>query len=348
MLPALIVLGMHRSGTSALAGSLHLLGADAGRHLSVAQENINPRGFWEHVGIEAAHERLLTKLGSGWYDERPLPERWMESHEANKAKQALVSILREEFASSSLWLVKDPRMCRLLPLWKALLAELGVKPIYVLIVRNPSEVAASLARRDDFVEDKSRLLWLSHVLESERETRDQPRLIVSYEALLSNWKRSLAPLIEVHGLPLALNDPTAVKNVDNFLEPALRHHSGSSRTKSGSILANIAFSVYEAMLTGAIDDLDELYVKTSTAIESHAPWLAQVNGLVSKLRSCELLRMEQSASLEALNAESKALNAEIVRVKGTVSWRVTAPLRAAWNIGQKLISKSREKHTVSR
>lgn len=334
---AIFVLGMHRSGTSALTGSLHLLGADAGRHLSVAQENINPRGFWEHAGIVAVHDRLLTELGSGWYDERPLPEHWMESHEAGEAKHALVSILREEFVSSSLWLVKDPRMCRLLPLWKNLLAELNVKPIYVLAVRNPSEVASSLERRDDFVEDKSRLLWLSHVLESERETRGQPRLIISYEALLSDWRRSLVPLVEVHGLPLSLNDPTAAKNVDDFLEPTLRHHSGSSSVKSSSFLANVAFSVYEAMLAGNIDDLDKFYSETSRVIESCAPWLTQINRLMRKLQPYESLRNEM-----------EALNTEIARVKSTVSWRITAPLRVAWNLGRKLFAKGQEKYAATR
>ena len=70
---SIIVLGMHRSGTSALTGVLSYLGADPGPSLIPGIEGINPKGFWEHSEIVKVHNNLLTALGSSWDDERALP-----------------------------------------------------------------------------------------------------------------------------------------------------------------------------------------------------------------------------------------------------------------------------------
>src|ERR1700690_93442 len=69
---ALVVLGMHRSGTSALTGMLHHLGVALGSRLMAASPD-NPRGYWEHSDIVATHERLMAALGWGWDDIRSLP-----------------------------------------------------------------------------------------------------------------------------------------------------------------------------------------------------------------------------------------------------------------------------------
>ena len=75
---ALIVLGMHRSGTSAFSGVLNLLGVDLGAHLLPAS-NTNQSGYWEHEEIVAVHDRLLMALGSSWDDPSPLPPNWWNS-----------------------------------------------------------------------------------------------------------------------------------------------------------------------------------------------------------------------------------------------------------------------------
>src|SRR5215472_599841 len=69
---ALVVLGMHRSGTSALTGMLHHLGVTLGENLMPATID-NPRGYWEHADIVKVHERLMASLGWDWHDVRSLP-----------------------------------------------------------------------------------------------------------------------------------------------------------------------------------------------------------------------------------------------------------------------------------
>src|SRR5580700_8927125 len=82
---ALVVLGMHRSGTSALTGMLHHLGVALGSRLMAATPD-NPRGYWEHSDIVAVHERLMTALGWGWDDIRSLPAGFEREEPAQTAR----------------------------------------------------------------------------------------------------------------------------------------------------------------------------------------------------------------------------------------------------------------------
>ncbi|HEY9142813.1 MAG TPA: hypothetical protein VIM90_02130, partial [Arenimonas sp.] len=124
---ALIVLGMHRAGTSALAGALDALGVPLGRQMVPAQAD-NPGGYWENAEGVQIHERLLLALGRGWDDLRPLPEGWLDTEAGLAAAAALEAWLQRDFAGQPLWAFKDPRTCRLLPLWQRVLGRLGIEP----------------------------------------------------------------------------------------------------------------------------------------------------------------------------------------------------------------------------
>lgn len=76
------VLGMHRSGTSALAGALNLVGVNFGSNLMPAQASENPKGYWEHLDIVRTHDDVFTLFGASWDDPRPLPESWWSGDQA--------------------------------------------------------------------------------------------------------------------------------------------------------------------------------------------------------------------------------------------------------------------------
>ncbi len=179
---ALVVLGMHRSGTSALTGTLHHLGVALGSRLMAATPD-NPRGYWEHSDIVAVHERLMMALGYGWDDIRSLPPGFEHGEAAQAARRELAVIVNREFTGAPLWGVKDPRLCRLMPLWAEIFAEERVEPRYLLAVRHPLDVAESLAVRDGMSLARGMLLWLGHLLDAERATRGAKRVIVHYEDL---------------------------------------------------------------------------------------------------------------------------------------------------------------------
>src|SRR5437870_5378082 len=187
----LVVAGMHRSGTSAVARVLSLLGADLPRELAEPQPD-NAKGYWEPLEIVQLHDQLLEALGSSWDDVGSLAASWIDSPPAQVFAERLGQLVGANFGESPLFVLKDPRICRLIPIWLRILGGIGVEPSFVLPVRNPLEVAESLRAREGFSIAKSLLLWLRHVLDAERDTRARPRAFLSYERLLRDWMGELA------------------------------------------------------------------------------------------------------------------------------------------------------------
>ncbi len=216
---------MHRGGTSALAGTLQALGVDFGRHLLPPQPD-NPLGFFEHRTVVRQHEALLHAAGTAW--DEPLPELDEKKWQA-LARRPLAAIgrrLRADFAEAPLWGLKDPRLARLLPLWRPLLARLGARPHFLFILRHPAEVAASLQARDRVDRRKAGLLWLEHLLAAEAATRDASRFFLTYDELLADWRGVAARISRVFDFdwPRSPADPAVARGVNDFLQPALRHH----------------------------------------------------------------------------------------------------------------------------
>lgn len=225
---ALLVVGMHRSGTSALTGMLHYLGVALGDKLMPPTPD-NPRGYWEHSDIVAVHDRLMSTFGHAWDDLRSLPPGFAEEALAQEARRELLAILESEFAGTALWGTKDPRLCRVLPLWTGLLAAAEVTPRYVLAVRHPRDVAASLGARDRIGEARGLLLWLSHLLDAERATRGARRVVVHYEDLIGTrgWRGVAAEIAGELGIAWPIAEADAEAGVAAFLAPELRRRRAS-------------------------------------------------------------------------------------------------------------------------
>ncbi|MBB6187495.1 hypothetical protein [Rhodanobacter sp. MP7CTX1] len=221
---AILVLGMHRSGTSACTRVINMLGAELGSSfLQPAADN--PAGFWEHLGAYEIHERLLKELDRTWSSVSEMPEGWLELPAAQVAIEELAELCRSEFAGVSLWAVKDPRMCRLVPLWLAALDRVDCRARALFVSRSPLEVAESLRSREGMLAGHSHLMWVQHLLEAERFTRSLPRSIVSYDGLVSDWRGSMARVADELNIvwPHAISDVSL--EVDRFIDPNnLRHH----------------------------------------------------------------------------------------------------------------------------
>jgi hypothetical protein len=189
----LIVLGMHRSGTSALAGMLAELGAGTPNDPLGAAPS-NPKGHFESIGIVKIHDEMLSALHSRWMDVRPIDPSLLQSDVAAGFKERLLAALSKSFGRQSLFVLKDPRICRFLPLWESVLHLYGAEPRVVLPIRNPLEVAKSLRARDSMPLPYGLCLWLRHVLDAEAFSRHLPRVFVDYPELLRDWEQTVAGL----------------------------------------------------------------------------------------------------------------------------------------------------------
>ena len=245
---ALLVLGMHRSGTSALTRVVNLLGVELGRDLMQAAEGNNDRGFWEHQGVVTRHDRLLADLGMRWDDPRAMPEGWLDHPATRAARADLETILDTEFAEAALWGVKDPRMCRLLPLWREMLAARGVRMSVLHMLRHPLEIARSLERRDAMPRGRALMLWLRHQIEALVASDGAPQSWASFDRLMADWR---AEMVRVDGdlqLGFAGRMDGAAPEIDGFLDVGLRHHAlDDDVLKTEPALAAWIGRVYDAV-----------------------------------------------------------------------------------------------------
>lgn len=333
---AVIILGMHRSGTSALARLVNLLGAELGT--SFLQPNpANPTGYWEHLQIYDTHEHMLNSMGRVWHSIFPFPEGWWFTPDILSYQQRLIDIIRNDFVSSELWGLKDPRLCRLMPLWHSVLSEVGCKPYFVYVIRNPMEVAESLRRRDGFSWDKCLILWLLHVLESERECRGYPRVFVTYDQLLEDWRATARRISEGLGLEWPKSTSDVEGEVSAFLNTDLRHHHRMTAfTTDGSILTELAAEAYQELWDTA-NGKESLSTETMAGIETRLakeiavlsePLLMEelqyLSLRVSEIQGLLCDREHEVADLKERVAEQAAQMTKILQSR---SWKLTAPLR---------------------
>ena len=280
----IIILGMHRSGTSAMAGALQCMGVDLGSRLMAATEGANDAGYFEHVDIVDLHERLLSSLGSNWDDLRPLPRKWWKQDGASPFRKELLEILRRDFGDSHLWGIKDPRMCRLMPLWYSVLDELDVSPLCVLVFRHPEEVAVSLHRRDEMDLSRGYLLWINHVLEAEVASRGKMRVFVRYEDLLGDSHQIIRTVSGRFGIAWPTPPQEGLEALDRLISPAL-HHCHTQKKKMAGVIRNVYDILLRAGVNGEMssedqDRLDHIREGLMTASEALMPALAETSRLM--------------------------------------------------------------------
>lgn len=222
MQTAILVVGMHRSGTSATAGALELCGVALGSELLPPGED-NPKGYFEHERAVAIDERLLAALGSGWADARPLPAGWAEGAAAREAVAEIDALLAADFGTAPLFALKDPRMCRLLPAWLEALRARGIRAVALFVARDPAEVAASIEARNGWAPPLGELLWLRHVCDAEAATRGIPRTAISYAGLLADPAGSLRAALGRLGVELPSVADDALRA---FADAGQRHQRG--------------------------------------------------------------------------------------------------------------------------
>ncbi len=214
-------MGMHRSGTSAVAGTAVRLGCAGPRTLLDASAD-NPAGFYESERVVMQNHKMLKQAGCAW--NLCLHRDAFEiSSSAPAFSSAFARVLAEEFGDAPLFVLKDPRLCMTFPAWLPVLRTSGIDLSVILVIRNPAEVARSLRVRNDLPETESIPQWLHHVLEAERATRGLNRTILFYEDLLANWRLSMLWAARAVGIAWPNAIQAVAPEVDRFLAEELRH-----------------------------------------------------------------------------------------------------------------------------
>lgn len=223
---ALVVLGMHRSGTSSVAGALALLGASAPQTLMRPAED-NPRGFWESEVLAGLNDRMLQTVGSTWHDWRRFDSAAISDRSPTFRAEA-ANKLASEFGGAELIVLKDPRICRLFGFWRSVLEAAGYRVVVVSPLRPPAEVAASLMARNAMSRSHALRLWLRHVSEAERASRHQPRRFLAWSDFIADWRAQIERMSRDLGVAFD-RSPEAEARVDDFLSAELKRQNAAER-----------------------------------------------------------------------------------------------------------------------
>jgi hypothetical protein len=220
-----VVLGMHRSGTSPVARLVNLMGLYFGPEGSGLPANEeNPRGFWERTDVVSLNDRLLDSVGANWCDIHPFLVRNVERDGINPVVPAIAATILELDAHRP-WFLKDPRFSLTLPFWRPFLDS----PSVFVCWRNPAAVVASLLRRSErdtqpLARDEAYALWEAYMVAALKGSSIHERLIVDFDKLISDppgFCQRLHSWLESRG-HVALRIPTA-RELGAFVDAKLVH-----------------------------------------------------------------------------------------------------------------------------
>ena len=216
-----VVLGMHRSGTSALTGMLAQAGLDVPDDLMDRPDDvINLKGYWESEGLMQVNDRLFEAFGLHWSSSDRMPVNWWTTPQAVVWRRELIRQLTQTCRGTQHPVIKDPRMCVLMAGMRPLLNAAVVDFCFFLPIRHPMEVARSLQTAQGTSLGRGLALWFAHVREAERQTRGLRRLILSFNDLLREPDVVLAQCRTITHPGDAGADPIA--QAAAFIDPTLQ------------------------------------------------------------------------------------------------------------------------------
>lgn len=260
---AIIVLGMHRSGTSLLTKILTIMGATPPSGLLMASFE-NPLGYWEAYSVIGLNKKLLSLTGNTWETYRAIPDNWLEEPERWDDLEAAVRIIEEEFGGADLIVLKCPRICRLMPFWESAVKLAGYDIATVKIIRDPEEVFLSLAARSILPLTKhaaitnpehAALLWLRYVLDAERHSRNIPRVIINYANLVANKSAALKVFPKITEPNQLVLSEGVIMRIEALFSPELRRQR--NQYESEIVTDSTIFDPFRKLIPILSDSNDE-------------------------------------------------------------------------------------------
>lgn len=333
----IMVLGMHRAGTSAVTRLINLMGAYLGpeeQFLPATPDN--PKGYWERIDVLQLHEWILEKLNADWYLVSTVNPYQIDPELRETFTQRARQIL-QDMDSHRPWVMKDPRLCLLLPLWLPLLEV----PVCVHIVRHPLATARSLEKRDGFPLHFGMALWEQYTVCALSVSAGLPQFSVSYEQLMEQPVATVRAVYESlchYGIQgLRLPDETEIQA---FLEIDLQHHRTSDEhdarwltPRQRQLWETLQDSRMEVLDRGVLEDpsrtvllsgYETLLRERSELRQRNAGFSAvheQLAAAQSELQHKDALLKKSTADLQSLQRLFETLHHDTQLAFASLTWR---------------------------
>jgi len=242
-----LVLGMHRSGTSAATRLVNVLGPATCREDDMVRGPWNPRGHFESRSLMHLNNALLGQMGRTWWYPPPAGADYDEVAAAITTSRARARRVFRSVHGVTPWVWKDPRTCVLLPFWRHVL---GPRLAAVIVFRNPLEVAESLQRRHGFPPSFGLALWERYNRLLLSHAAGLPVLVSRYDDLMTDagrWTEQVSVFLA--GLGMDVGAPAVDDAITSFVDPGLRHSSHTpGEISDASSAAQAVYDGLEAVL----------------------------------------------------------------------------------------------------
>ena len=226
----IIVLGMHRSGTSLIAGVLNICGLFMGnKDELVSAGDGNEKGFFESKQVLEIDEEILKRNNGVWEDPPLLNVGWEENSKLKDLYTKADRFINKMDIQSDIWGIKEPRMCLTMPFWQKALKGREIK--YIIPVRSESDVASSIHKRNsDISIYRGKYLWIRYWVNILNNTSKKNRYFTFFDNYFSDWNNELKQIIKFLNHNNITFDKRAIE-IEKFISPDLRHHKSGKVTK---------------------------------------------------------------------------------------------------------------------
>jgi hypothetical protein len=320
---AVVVLGMHRSGTSVITKSLEACGVFLGNKLVPGQSD-NEKGFFEDAEVNQLNEQFLSEIGCTW-NSIFLPD-VNESLVADYIDKG-ARILNARFSGATQWALKEPRITRLPFIWEHVFVKCGADVQYILANRHPFSVADSLKSRNNLPRRHSLVLWVIHQAIGLRTIAKHGGIVVDYDCFIDDPFRELYRISNYIGShPVNSSDFTS-----GFLENRLRHSNYSNKKQEATPdeTERLALNFYNFLRQAAqgdthlvLSEVTILLAELDAYLVQNRPWLEAIDQI-----AVEQIRLAQEVSKlrisnDKLHDANRKLKSELEWIEGRfyISW----------------------------
>lgn len=305
-----LILGMHRSGTSLLSRSLKVFGAEHGENL-LGSRSGNTKGHWEDLDTLALNTEMLESIGKDWKTISPLTPKEITKLDANGYSEKIKNLIIKKTKDIDFFVLKEPRITHLLPIWKSALSQLPIEKKYFFALRNPLDVAQSLYLRDNMEWEHGYLLWFSYVYFALQLLNKEDILCVCYDDMVDNPTSTLESIKDFLGRGILKKEKEDF--LKNFIDRNLRHsHQHPSNLES------------QPFYNGC----DELFkrLKEKSGILHHVV-IKDDPLLISFLYKIGERNTAQLNTINELENQNRSLHDTLIAIYNSRSWKFVQLLR---------------------
>ncbi len=319
-----VVLGMHRSGTSLCAHILSAMGIDMADDIGATRGN--DKGHWERWEIVEFHDRVLELFNRGYFGpfhDFPLPVAWWADPRVRQIKGEIVAFLKQRMGEGDFGF-KDPRAVRLMPLWHQIFNDLNLVPKIVLCLRNPAQVARSLNAREGIDIDIGEYRWLVHMADFFRYSGSFDVCTIEYEEWFTNPLANFESLRAFLDLQWQQSESDLGLVLSGIVDPALRHDSTDHTAATHPLVRSLYELASDAAAArgprGQIDivsqfvDFQRLQEPFQRAFERTADMAAKFPQLEQEAAALRSAVEERDAEIEAASSRASAAETRIAKI----------------------------------